>query len=152
MDSKDQKLIAEAYNKVLEAAVSPLNLAKEYYCYSITLTKDYDVYDVNDSWIIAANSLEEAQEKTYEEVMKYSVAPAEYFDKLPIKDNKIAIVTTAGFRKFGSLEGHEGATVITTEHVEIQEIRKLIERYFRMDNYNVDNDVKDAWQRAVSKL
>jgi hypothetical protein len=152
MDSKDQKLIAEAYNRVLEAAVSPLNFSKEYYCYSITLTKDKDVFDINDSWIITANNLEEAQEKVYEEVMMYSVAPPEYFDKLPIKDNKIAIVTTAGFRKLGSLEGHEGATVVTTEHVEIQEMRKLIDRYFRMDNYNVDKDVKDAWQRAVSKL
>lgn len=152
MDSKDQKLIAEAYNKVLEATAISQDSPKEYYCYSITLTKDKDVFDINDSWIILAYNLEEAQEKVYEEIMKYSVAPPEYFDKLPIKDNKIAIVTTAGFRKLGSLEGHEGATVVTTEHVEIQEMRKLIDRYFRMDKYNVDKDVRGAWERAVTKL
>lgn len=162
--SKDQKLIAEAYSKVLEAAVTPrdghknygipdaLSSLREFYCYSITLTKDKNIFDINDSWVIIANSLEEAQKKAYEEAMKYSVAPVEMFKKLPIKNNKIAIVTTAGYIPRVAPEGYQGVTVVTTEHVKMGEMRDLIEKYFRMDRYNVDKDVKDKWERAVANL
>jgi hypothetical protein len=165
METKDQKLIAEAYNKVLEAAVTPrdghknydtpdvFSSLREYYCYSIILTKDKNVFDINDSWVIIANSLEEAQKKAYDDTIKYSAVPAEMSKKLPIKNNKIAIVTTAGYKPPRvAPEDYQRATVVTTEHVEIKEMRDLIEKYFRMDKYNIDQDVKDKWERAITNL
>lgn len=125
MDSKDQKLIAEAYNKVLEI------WAKGYKVYFDHVKVDPYVYDEIDKQTIF-RVREYTKDNELISVYFYRQSPEAFNDEQSMVLNSTDI------------------TNILPNHIK-ELVRKEVQEY-EINKYKVDRDVKDKWKRAVAKL
>jgi hypothetical protein len=125
MDSKDQKLIAEAYNKVLETWAGSYKVNLDH------IKVDPYVYDEIDKQTI----FRVREYNEYNELISmyfYRRSPEAFNDDPSMVLNSTDITN-----------------ILPNRIKEL--VRKEVQEY-EINKYNVDKDVKDVWKGAVAKL
>jgi hypothetical protein len=125
MDSKDQKLIAEAYNKVLET------WAKGYKVVLDHIKVDPYVYDETDKQTIF-RVREYTKDNELITIYYYRRSPEAFNDEQSMVLNSTDLTN-----------------ILPNDIKEL--VRKEVQEY-EINKYNVDKDVKDVWKGAVAKL